>query len=273
MSTNQSGQTGKCPACKVEGVRLKDVNGLLICDKCSSKRFSSKVRKTIQEAFERQQAHKQAEAWRKRIDIAKRGVKLYEEGKLPDALRSFRDYLSILEARYGVSQGTLTVSHFKTKEEAGEILLIAGIYWDMAKIYDHMKGHTAELRFALNKFIEFSIERPHVILASEAIRKYIASGTAIHVQDFKNAHQLVVKQLSKCFIATSVFGPKSEEVAVLQKFRDQTLSASKPGKLFIESYYRVSPPIARLLLRFPVFTHPVRLSLTGVVNVINRLYR
>ena len=79
--------TGKCPGCKKEGVRLKDVDGLLICDKCSSKRFSQKVRKSIQEAFERQQAVKQEDAWRKRIEIAKRGIKHLKNGKNQEGKR------------------------------------------------------------------------------------------------------------------------------------------------------------------------------------------
>lgn len=268
-----TGSTGKCPACKVEGVRLKDVNGLLICDKCASKRFSNKVRKSIQEAFERQQEQRRKEAWHRRIELARRGVKQYEDGRLTDALRTFRDYISILENRFNVGVGGINPAVFDQRKDAGEMLLIAGIYWDMAKIYDHMKGHQGEMRTALNKFLEFSIDRPHMILASEAIRKYLASGRCVNQPDFKNAHGLVVKHLARCFIASAVFGPTSPEVAVLRTFRDERLATTAAGRAFIATYYKVSPPIARALVTAPLAAGVVRVPLALFTRAVRALYK
>ena len=271
----QSGgeRTGKCPACKTEGVKLKEVNGLLICEKCSSKRFSSKVRKGIQEAFERQQEQRRKEAWRFRIDIAKRGVLLFDKGKLPEALKSFRDYISILENRFGVETGGLHLAAFDLKKDAGEVLLIAGIFWDMAKIYDHMKGHQGEMRHCLNKFIEFSIDRPHIILSSEAIRKYVSSGKCVNIEDFKNAHILLTRHLAKCFIATAVFGPTSAEVETLRRFRDTRLAPHFAGRAFIRVYYTVSPTIAHALIKAPLAAIPVRFVLGSLTKGLQRLYK
>lgn len=271
----QSGgeRTGKCPACKTEGVKLKEVNGLLICEKCSSKRFSSKVRKGIQEAFERQQEQRRKEAWRHRIDIAKRGVLLYEKGKLPEALKTFRDYISILENRFGVGAGGLNLGVFDIKKDAGEILLIAGIYWDMAKIYDHMKGHQGEMRHCLNKFLEFSIGRPHIILSAEAIRKYMTSGRCSNVNDFKSAHMLITRHLTKCFVATAVFGPMSSEVETLREFRDTRLAPHFAGRAFIRLYYAISPPIAHALIKAPIAAIPVRFVLGSFTKGLRRLYK
>lgn len=272
-SADGATSTGKCPACKMEGVRLKEVNGLLICEKCSSKRFSNKVRKGIQEAFERQQEQRRKEAWHRRIELARKGVQLYEKGKLTDALRTFRDYMSILENRFNCGVNGLHLGVFDLKKDAGEILLVAGIYWDMAKIYDHMKGHQGEMRHCLNKFIEFSIDRPHVILASEAIRKYIASGRCVNQGDFKQAHTVVVKHLAKCFIATAVYGPTSLEVATLRAFRDERLATTRFGRAFIDAYYKVSPPIAIALLKAPVAKPFVRVPLGVLTCAIRKLYK
>lgn len=261
-------RNGKCPACKVEGVKLIEVNSLFICEKCSSKRFSNKVRKSIQEAFERQEEIRRREQWKKRIDVAKKGIKQYDESRVADALRTFREYLSILETRFSVAPGGLHSGLFDKKKEAGEILLVAGIYWDMAKIYDHMKGKQPELRQCLNKFIEFSVNRPHVILSSEALRRYLASKKAINEVDFKAAQSVLHSHLTKCFIATAVFGPRSEEVAAFQAFRDEVLAVSLAGRAFIRAYYLVSPTVMAAILRSPKLASLLRAPLRAIYRAI-----
>ena len=50
---------------------------------------------------------------------------------------------------------------------------------------------------------------------------------------------------SQCFIATAAIGSENtEELRILRVFRDSTLSKSVVGRLFIQSYYRLSPPVA-----------------------------
>ena len=264
-------EKGDCPACQAVDVLLKDVNGMLICEKCASKRFSSKVRKSIQEAFDKQQAQRQRESWHKRIAIARKGMGYYEDSKFNEALRAFREYLAILEHHHSVPPGGLRPSVFDQKKEAGELLLISGIYWDLAKIFDRIKGKQVDLRISLNKFYEFSVGRPHVILASEAMRRYIASDKCIHKEDFNNTHRLLRNTLVKCFIASAVFGPLSPEVTALQLFRDETLLPSTPGRVFVALYYRVSPPIARALLRVALARVLARTLLTPIARYFMRV--
>lgn len=54
-----------------------------------------------------------------------------------------------------------------------------------------------------------------------------------------NLHTKIVK--SGCFVATATCGYDSWEVKVLSSFRDNILSLSKMGKLFISVYYKISP--------------------------------
>jgi len=63
---------------------------------------------------------------------------------------------------------------------------------------------------------------------------------------------LVKDELKKlqggCYIATAVYGSyDAPEVLCLRQFRDETLSASIFGRLFIKFYYFLSPPIAEHL--------------------------
>lgn len=50
---------------------------------------------------------------------------------------------------------------------------------------------------------------------------------------------------TKCFIATAAFGsPMEKDVVALRTFRDDYLLTNKPGRVFVSTYYGVSPPIA-----------------------------
>lgn len=51
-----------------------------------------------------------------------------------------------------------------------------------------------------------------------------------------------------CYIATAVYGSyEAPEVQVLRKFRDEVLQNSSFGRLFISTYYKLSPPVAERL--------------------------
>ena len=39
----------------------------------------------------------------------------------------------------------------------------------------------------------------------------------------------------------------AQEVQVLRRFRDRYLLSNWPGRLFVEGYYALSPPVARLI--------------------------
>ena len=53
---------------------------------------------------------------------------------------------------------------------------------------------------------------------------------------------------SPCFIATAVMGDQDHPyVNILRSYRDTVLNKSLPGKLFVTTYYLISPPFARLI--------------------------
>lgn len=51
-----------------------------------------------------------------------------------------------------------------------------------------------------------------------------------------------------CFIATAAYGTtKTQEIAILRKFRDEVLLPNSLGAQFVSFYYKISPPIAHFI--------------------------
>lgn len=49
-----------------------------------------------------------------------------------------------------------------------------------------------------------------------------------------------------CYIATSVYGSYDcPEVWVLRRFRDNRLKQTEPGRIFVKSYYAISPQLVK----------------------------
>jgi len=71
---------------------------------------------------------------------------------------------------------------------------------------------------------------------------------------------------SKCFIATAAYGSRlAPEVAELREFRDRYLLTNQAGQVFVDWYYRVSPPVAAFIAEHESLKTAVRWGLTPVV--------
>ncbi|MFZ4401485.1 MAG: CFI-box-CTERM domain-containing protein [Bacteroidales bacterium] len=83
--------------------------------------------------------------------------------------------------------------------------------------------------------------------------KYYKEQTGVSLKDAKDyvdnfTSKNGVKPKTGCFIATACYGDyDAPEVKILRKFRDGKLLNSKCGKIFIKTYYIVSPPLAFLI--------------------------
>ncbi len=65
-----------------------------------------------------------------------------------------------------------------------------------------------------------------------------------------------------CFIATAAYGDTyAPEVEALRRFRDRRLLTNRPGTAFVRLYYRLSPPLARLIAKKPRLRSVVRKAL------------
>jgi hypothetical protein len=74
---------------------------------------------------------------------------------------------------------------------------------------------------------------------------------------------------SNCFIATAAYGSFLEpEVMTLRHFRDRWLLTNAPGRVFVDWYYRTSPPIADTIAANGKLRLAVRAALTPIVYAI-----
>lgn len=72
-----------------------------------------------------------------------------------------------------------------------------------------------------------------------------------------------------CFIATAAWGSAlSPHVGTLRKFRDRYLMTHRGGRIFVDFYYRHSPPIAQYIAVRPGLRAVVRWLLTPLVFAI-----
>ena len=70
-----------------------------------------------------------------------------------------------------------------------------------------------------------------------------------------------------CFIATAAFGTRdAPAVETLRSFRDHVLEKSRAGEAVVCAYYRLSPPLARVLRKSPLLRRVVRILLGPVAS-------
>lgn len=72
-----------------------------------------------------------------------------------------------------------------------------------------------------------------------------------------------------CFIATAAYGSYLDpHVHILRDFRDHYLLTNYFGKIFVEFYYKYSPPVAKFIERNGVLKTATRWALTPLVYII-----
>jgi hypothetical protein len=227
------------------------------------------LRSRIEKQLRRQQEEQRKELLRKRVEIAKEGVRLYQAGSMIDGMRKYQQYILILEMWKKCGRDGLTLDLFDKEKDIYEIVLLSGIYWDIAKLYDKAKRleQKKELAFALQKYVTFSKGMPFQPLSGEALRRYLGSGKCKHRLEFKAAYTALTGE--KCFVATSLLDVTDPMTIVrLRNFRDGTLRRSHAGLTFIRTYYRFGPRLAGAFNRSP---HWLRRSAGHALDRLSRI--
>ena len=82
-----------------------------------------------------------------------------------------------------------------------------------------------------------------------------------------------INAFDECFIATAAFGSKNQtDVVLLRHFRDQFLLTNPVGKLFVQTYYHYSPPIAQFIAGNVILKFVTRVLLLPFVAIAYMLF-
>lgn len=113
----------------------------------------------------------------------------------------------------------------------------------------------------------------HVYIAWQDDRSAVVEGNfnIYSISGFLDIEKLLLsgqRLAEACFIATAAYGsPFEKHVVLLREFRDRILLTNRYGKMFVETYFRLSPPAARFISDHPYLKPAVRVSLLPLVGI------
>ncbi|MBR7749906.1 hypothetical protein KC093_06985 [Acinetobacter nosocomialis] len=104
-------------------------------------------------------------------------------------------------------------------------------------------------------------------------KPFIEKAAKLDPRNITIQHNLkAVQDPNGCFIATATFGtPLAYEVNELRYWRDTTLTKHLLGKLIVQFYYKVSPPIATIIKNSQRLKSLIRLLLKPVVKYVSKV--
>ena len=233
----------KAEAAKAESMDQKIANG-------RGQALRDRIQAQIDQAAE---AHRR-ELFRHRIELARGGVRSYALRRIPEAVKAFSTYIQILEDWKKVPEGGLTPALFDPKDDAAELLLISGVYWDLVKLYDRTKSaeRYAEFMGYMEKYVEFTVGQPFQALAAETVRKYMVSDKPVHKKEFKELYGRIAD--TKCFVATALVDvQEAETTPLLRRYRDEFLRGRLWGRgvIFLYQDLRIGVLLAEVTERLP----------------------
>jgi hypothetical protein len=203
--------------------------------------------------------------WSSRIALVKQGNTLMQNKLYNEAAVSYEKYLRLLEMVFDCKAGQLTPEAFKESAKTSELTIIAGVYWDLMRIYDSSPQFADRQKHAaaqLAKFIIYTTVYPDIMKKAEVYQR-----TARNPDLIKLFINQAKKKRTRCFIATSAFEtPNAIEIHYLRSFRDNKLKHSYWGRKFVYIYYKVSPSLADTLDNNKWLKPYVRKALRTLIN-------
>jgi hypothetical protein len=206
--------------------------------------------------------------WQARVSLVKTGHTMMANKMYSEAAVSYEKYIKLLEVVFDATPGNLTPEILKEAARTAELTVIAGVYWDLIRIYDTSDKYGDRQKLSarqLSRFVPYTPIFPDLIKKGEAFLKI-----ARHPEVIRSFLAGARKKRTRCFIATAAFNaPMALEVQILRSYRDSKLRHSFFGRKFIYFYYKISPPIACFLDEQAWLKPPVRAILRFVINCVS----
>jgi hypothetical protein len=216
---------------------------------------------------ERQREEGKKILWNSRVALIKKGQTYIQNNLYGEAAVTYEKYLKILEIIYECGHNGLTPEMLKESGRTNELSIIAGIYWDLVRIYDSNVAYLPRQKRAAEKLAKFALFTP---LFHDIIKKANQfAKTAKQPEVIKIFVTSASKQKPRCFIATSAFeSPSAVEVQQLRYYRDENLRHSSIGRQIIYYYYKYSPLTAKILDFVSFLKPPVRFFIRLIIKLV-----
>lgn len=223
-----------------------------------------------EEKEEKKHSSQLLENYRNRIGLLKVSHDYYQKDNIAKAVEGYGKYLNIISKYYFTTEEELKPRLFDQKTQIAEILLISQVYWALAKAYDRNPKLKSDCKRYLDQFVLFSLGYKHQYINSEMIRKFIKKGIAYNPKLFEMAYKRVMVDSKKCYVASYCF---TETHPITESLRDfkRSLLKHKAGSIFVENYYRFSPPFVFFCERHPVIGHPIKFVTRPVLTLLAKL--
>lgn len=234
---------------------------------------ADRLAETIKENQKRKEKRKFLDEWKKRISIAREGRLAFERKSHVECVKQYQKFLDLTAKAMECEVKDLKPAMFPKGSLVAESLLISAITFDLAKIFDRMKGQDKQRAVYLNLFVRFTVGQPFQVLVAEQLRKYLQYTSTIgHRKEFEAALRQIYKNKGGvCFIATVVYkNPEAHEIQVLRELRDNTLRQYRAGRWFIDWYYRAGPKLAAKIEQNEPAQKVIRMFLDRLVRYYDR---
>nr|WP_296156565.1 tetratricopeptide repeat protein [uncultured Blautia sp.] len=181
-----------------------------------------------------------------------------EDGDFDGAMKAFKHVIETdptnAEAYYGMFRCSLVIADYYKTKNSGMQRAIPQYYEDLSE--------------AVTKY-----GRRAVQYADEPEKTQYSSEVNHIVDDIQSYADNQQNNSSKggCYVATAVYGSYDcPEVWTLRRYRDDTLAGTWYGRLFIKTYYAVSPTIVKLFGNTEWFKKMWRGKLDAMVENLQR---
>lgn len=207
--------------------------------------------------------------WKSRVNLVKQARALMQQKAYPEAAITYEKYLRVLEISYDLKPGMLNPGVFGKSSRSKELSVIATTYWDLMRIYDTNPNYRERMLKSAQKLSEFLPFSPLFPDVTAKAQQFLQS--AKNPDIVRTFLKLIQTNTKRCFIATAAFGSEEHPTVIkLRHFRDSSLEKHELGRLLINTYYKVSPPIARYLEEKPALRPIVQKILNHLAETLDK---